>query len=106
MRLEQRRTSGIPQILPVLLVGLGIWSALVSEVHASVPNDPIRPSISIDNEGPIAVFRHLPSTTRHRERRTARPDDRPCPWCVVIRLDLIVPVEFGPWVPRPPKPDA
>jgi len=98
-RQRQRRILGIGGLPLALAIGLGVLgsSSLAEQWR---PKKPILPTLSIDNEGPIAVIRHLRTVPGGHDRQAAPPDDLVLPWRPVIRLDLILPIRTGPW--RPP----
>jgi hypothetical protein len=83
-----------------LAVGIGLLgSASLADQHR--PKKPNRPMIAIDNEGPIAVIRHLRTHSDDHDRRGMDDEIRLLPWRPVIRLDLILPIRTGPWSPPP-----
>ncbi len=98
---HRRRLIGLGR--STLLLGLGIGLlATASMAEQRKPKKPILPMIAIDNEGPIAVIRQARTVPSGEERRPGPPDERLFPWRSVIRLDLILPIRSGPWMPPAP----
>lgn len=61
---------------------------------------PIRPSVAIDNEGPLVVIREARTMPGNDQQRLAGPGGHHwLPWRPAIRLDLILPIHTLPQRP-------
>jgi hypothetical protein len=108
MRLHHHRQQRARFLAP----GLGLLaSCLLAITLPTMPTvgeqrqsrKPARPWIGIDNEGPVTRVPYLVTTGDGQHRHAHHPDPQLLPWRSVIRLDLIVPIRPGPWIPPAPR---
>lgn len=93
------------RLVAVALIAL-ILPVTVSEADADKGRrKPIRPSVAIDNEGPLVVIREARIVPGGDQNRLAEPGDHFwLPWRPAIRLDLILPIRTPPFRPTPGRP--
>ncbi len=110
MRPVQRRILGLRQVPITIAIGIGLLGSATTAEQWK-PKKPTLPLTAIDNEGPIAVIRTLRTLPGNgpggggddggdQNREMAPPDRQVLPWRHVIRLDLIIPIRTGPWMPE------
>ncbi len=105
----QRLHLGLRRLSITTAIGIVLFGAATSAEQWK-PKKPTLPSAAIDNEGPIAIIgttRTMPGGGQSgdgddggdQNREAAPPDRLVLPWRNVIRLDLILPIRTGPWMP-------